>query len=339
MTEKEMRLAEFCRRSGVDGIVLRRRSNIAWLTDGADTHIDLSTRLGFGTVLWTPTRRVVYADAIEAPRFRAEEFGAEWEFIERPWVDDEPPIEGNFATDWPSDCIAELRYSLTDDELRRVRELGRETADHFCAAMEEVESGHTEHRVAAALAGALRERGIYTPVVLVASDERIKNFRHPIPTAKRVERLVMAAVCAERDGLVVSMTRLVNFGKISEDLRRRHNAVCRVDAAYHAATRPGTRWCDALAAGLKEYEAAGFKDEWLKHHQGGPMGYELRDFKATPTETRMVVPNQLAGWNPSITGTKSEDTIVSTGEVLTTCAEWPEVTLGPNISRADILEK
>jgi len=342
MNEKEQRLAEFCRARKLDGVVLRRRSNIAWLTDGADTHIDLSTRLAFGTVLWTPSRKTLYADVIEAPRFREEELKGEWSYSERPWMEDEPPIEGNYATDWPNDEIASLRYSLTADEVKRMTALGAETAEIFCKAIKEVRSGDTEHRVAALISGALREAGIFTPVMLVASDERIRRYRHPIPTGKRIERQVIAAVCAERQGLVVSMTRVVHFGAIPAELRRRHDAVCAVDAAYHAATTPGARWCDALAAGLAAYERAGFGDEWRKHHQGGPMGYELRDFKATPTETRVVEIHQPAGWNPTITGTKSEDTILSGasgGEVLTNYPDWPTVTPTGGITRSDILSR
>jgi antitoxin VapB len=167
--------------------------------------------------------------------------------------------------------------------------------------------------------------------MLVAADDRIARFRHPIPTARRIERTVMAAVCAQRRGLTVSITRLVRFGGIDDDLRRRHDAVCAVDAALHDATRPGARWCDALRAATDAYAAAGYADEWKLHHQGGPMGYELRDFTATPTETRRVQPDQLVGWNPSITGTKSEDTILSGGEILTAMDDWPACGERPDI--------
>ena len=105
--------------------MLRRRSNIAWLTDGADTHIDLSSRLGFGTVVWTPTSKTVYADNIEVPRFRDEEFGGGWEFVERPWTEEEQLGPGRFLSDWPEDHVAGCRYSLTEGEIERVRVLGR----------------------------------------------------------------------------------------------------------------------------------------------------------------------------------------------------------------------
>lgn len=337
MNEKESRLLSLCKARGAEGVILRRRSNIAWLTDGADFHIDLSTRLGFGTVVWTPSKKTLYADNIEIGRFRDEELKGEWEYVERPWVEDEKLPPGKFLTDWPNDEIAECRYSLTEDEIERVRALGREAAETLCLAMKQIRRGSTEHGLAGYIAGGLRTKGIFSPVVLVASDERIQKYRHPIPTSKKIEKVVMAAICAERGGLVVSATRLVHFGPLPADLQRRHDAVCRVDAAYHAATRPGTRWCDALEAGLKVYRERGFGDEWTKHHQGGPMGYELREFKATPTETRTVQPNQLVGWNPTITGTKSEDTILSTGEIVTPSPDWPMVDLGWGVLRHDIL--
>lgn len=320
-------------------MVLRRRSNIAWLTDGADTHIDLSTRLAFGTVVWTPTARTLYADNIEVPRFRDEELGEGWRFVERPWTEDEKLPPGKFLSDWPVDEIAPCRYTLTSDEVERVRTLGKEAAAGLAKALRAIAPGATEHMLAGFISGGLRLTGIFSPVVLVASDERISRYRHPIPTGKKIEKVVMAAICAERDGLVVSATRLVHFGPISADLKRRHEAVCRVDAAYHGATRPGARWCDALEAGLKVYRETGFGDEWKLHHQGGPMGYELREFKATPTETRQVQPMQLAGWNPTITGTKSEDTILSTGEVVTPTPDWPMLELGGGVSRPDILSR
>jgi antitoxin VapB len=332
MSEKDDRLAEFCARNGLGGVHLRRRSNIAWITDGADTHVDLSDRLGIAEVIWTPppnARRIVLTDNIEGARLAAEEFGSGWEVRASNWWEDRidaGKLGIRLGVDWPDDPFGPLRWSLTDRELGRVRELGREAADALGTAMRAVRPGWTEHRVAAEIVGPLRAKNIHTPVMLVASDERLTRFRHPIPTDKPVERIVMAALCAQRHGLTVSATRLVSFGPISADLRARHGAVCRVDRTLHERTRPEARWCDILQAGREVYAATGFADEWTRHHQGGPMGYELREFKATPTEHRLVADRQLVGWNPSITGTKSEDTILVTGaghEVVTPTEGWP----------------
>lgn len=335
MNEKDRRLSLWCAERKLDGVFLRRRCNIAWITDGADVHCDAASSLGIASVVWTPRSKIVLTDDIEAARLRAEELSSEWEIRGGRWWEPPqvPPIPGGrFATDWPDDAIAELRFSLTPLEIERAKDLGAESAHVVQRVLPGVRRGTTERDVAADLAGALRRRGIFLHVTLVAADERIGLYRHPIPTAKRVERCVMAAVCAQRRGLIVCLTRLVHFGALPGDLRRRHDAVCRVDAVLHAATRTGARWCDVLGKAIAAYAEEGFPEEWRKHHQGGPMGYEPRDFKATPAETRTVVEGQLVGWNPTITGTKSEDTILSDGSVITAMSDWPM-----NGARPDIL--
>ncbi|MBI5863471.1 MAG: M24 family metallopeptidase [Planctomycetes bacterium] len=329
MNEKDARLKAFCTLGNFDGVLLRRRANIAWITDGADTHVDLHSQFGIASVLWTPERKVVYTDNIEAARLRDEELGPEWEVQACNWWEP-PPAEWaqsadrRYATDYPEDCIGELRSTLTTTEIERIRGLGHDAAEVMQRVlMHDLKPGMTEQHLAGALSGWLRDRGVFAPVVLIAADDRIAKYRHPTPTARKIEKVVMAAVCAQRHGLIVSLTRLVHFGPISGELRRRHDAVCTVDRALHDRTRPGERWCDLLEEAVTAYRETGFAEEWKLHHQGGPMGYECRDFKATPTETRRVVESQVVGWNPSITGTKSEDTILSNGEALTSLPDWP----------------
>ena len=47
-------------------------------------------------------------------------------------------------------------------------------------------------------------------------------------------------------------------------------------------------------------------------HQGGPIGYQGRDYRVDFNTPGLIEPNQAFCWNPSITGTKSEDTYVLT---------------------------
>ena len=324
MNEKEKRLAAWCRRHGYEGAWIRRRTNIAWLTDGADVHVDSSSSTGIASLLWTPKKKVVFCDNIEADRLRAEEFGRDWEIRSCAWWKRREIPVGNYATDFPDDPFADLRARLTPEELRRIRALGRATGRILAEAMKAIRPGRTEHEVAGDLVGRLRSEGLFAPVVLVAADDRIAKFRHPIPTDRKIRKTCMVALCPRERGIMVATTRLVHFGgALPKDLARRHEAVCRIDAALHAATAPGQRWCDILGVGIQMYRETGFGEEWKLHHQGSPLGYEGRDYKATPTETREVVEDQAVGWNPSITGTKSEDTILSSGEVLTLTKDWP----------------
>jgi antitoxin VapB len=328
---KDQRLAEFCRANGFDGVWIRRRANVAWAADGADVHCNRGSELGVASIVWRPGRKVVRCDAIEAPRLRAEEFGDAWEFEVRAWHEPETAPEGHFACDWPEDVLTELRAPLTGEELVRARELGRDCADVVQGLLLELWPGSSELDVAGELDARLARRGVRAPVVLVAADERIAHFRHPIPTSRRCERALMLVLCGERRGLVVALTRLVHFGALPDELRRRHDAVCRVDAALLAATRPGALWCDLFELARASYAREGFDGEWRLHHQGGPIGYAPRDFLASHGETRAVRERQLVAWNPSITGTKSEDTITSAGEVLTAMNAWPMRGTRPDI--------
>ena len=202
----------------------------------------------------------------------------------------------------------------------------------------------TEFEVGADLAGRLQAMGIEPQVLLMAADERIRQFRHPIPTQNKVQKCCMVVVCGERHGLILSMTRLVHFGALSEDLKRRHQAAVGVDAAAIAATKPGSTAGKLFSVIKQAYAENGFPDQWQYHHQGGAMGYAARDWKAhREDDPTPIVENQAFGWNPSVAGTKSEDTIIATSagpEILSPIPGWPVITveteIGP-IERADIL--
>jgi antitoxin VapB len=84
----------------------------------------------------------------------------------------------------------------------------------------------------------------------------------------------------------------------------------------------GSIFEDAVAT----YARVGYADEWKLHHQGGPAGYEPREYVATPGSAELVAVGQAYAWNPSITGAKSEDTMLvgeANNEILTTISGWP----------------
>jgi antitoxin VapB len=127
-------------------------------------------------------------------------------------------------------------------------------------------------------------------------------------------------------------------------LRGKQEAVAQVDAAFIAASRPGARIADIFRKGVEAYAKVGYPDEWKLHHQGGLAGYEPREHVATPASSQVVKAGQAFAWNPSITGTKSEDTILSGEmgcEVITAMEDWPRIPVqveGQLIERPAILE-
>jgi Xaa-Pro aminopeptidase len=201
-----------------------------------------------------------------------------------------------------------------------------------------------EQEAAGLLDYEIHNAGLNPLVTLVSSDERVMNFRHPIPTPKVFKQHVMLVTCASYAGLISNVTRFVRFTPPSEEITSKHQAVCNVDAAVNLATRPGRTLGDIFDDLRRAYAANGFPDEWTLHHQGGPTGYATRDAVGTPGHRMKVVENQAFAWNPSITGTKSEDTVLCTAngiEVLTAHSpDWPSVTGRADhheLRRADVL--
>jgi len=238
-----------------------------------------------------------------------------------------------------------MRANLTVPEVKRFRRLGRLCAQAMEATMRAVRPGQSEHRIAAKLSNETGKRGIQAIVNLVATDERIFSFRHPLPTDKKLERYAMLVLCGRRWGLVCSLTRLIHFGRLPSDLKEKAKAVAKVDAAFIANTQPGQRLGDIFKRGMEVYAEADYPDEWQYHHQGGLAGYEPREIVATSYSEEVVSVGQVYAWNPSITGTKSEDTILVTEhgyEILTAMNDWPTIQVhidGQTLLRPAILER
>jgi Xaa-Pro aminopeptidase len=324
----------------LQALLLRRVSSFAWATDGAASYVNTASTEGTASLLFTPSGHHLITNNIEAPRLEQEERlkGQGWEFHISPWYAERDLIsrlirKSKLGADGPyagakdlSDDIARMRSRLTRNEVDRFRMLGRLCAAAMDSAARIVRPYMTEHEIAGILTQEAERRGVQSIVTLIATDGRIFAFRHPLPTTKRLEHYVMLVLCGRRAGMVCSVTRLVHFGPIPDDLRHKMDATSYVDAALIAGTRPGRSLGEVFQDGVAAYKQVGFPDEWHLHHQGGPAGYEPREYIATPDTTDLVSVGQVYAWNPSITGTKSEDTILVgelENEILTYMPEWP----------------
>jgi antitoxin VapB len=309
-------------------------------------------------LLVTTDRQILITNNIEAPRMDKEEALTTqgWEFRVEPWYkagDVVAELTHNLiigadlslpgATNLV-DEISHLRANLTPEEGERFRSLGRLCAQAIESAARSVRPGQSEHAIAGLLSGEAEHRGVQATVNLIATDERIFDYRHPLPTAKKLVRYAMLVLCGRKQGLVCSVTRFVHFGRLSDEIRRKAEAVAHIDAAMIAATRPGRKLGEIFASAIDAYAQQGYADEWKLHHQGGPAGYEPREYIATPDSTEQVLAGQVYAWNPSISGTKSEDTVLvgeSGNEILTHIPDWPVITVevgGGALERPAILE-
>lgn len=358
-TEKLQRVRAYLAAQGLDAMALTLQSNFAWLTGGGENRVYSAQEAGAATLLVTQNGQYLLANEIEAPRLADEEIGGlGFEVVSFPWHDDgglRAAMErivgaGQVAADTPlpgtrlhAADIARLRYSLTPEEVIRYHDLAWRTTMAVQIACRTIAPGLTEHQIAAQAGGLLLMEGIQPALILVATDERIVRYRHPLPTPKALEKVAMVVACGRAGGLIASVTRLVHFGPLPKDLNRRHEAVCRVDATLISETRPGASVRDLFQKAVAAYAENGFPEEWTRHHQGGATGYSSREYKASPTCEEVVLPNQAFAWNPSITGTKSEDTILAADagpEILTAAPDWPQRVVSTaygKIARPDIL--
>jgi len=343
---KHQRVVAYMESHGFDAVVLAQRPNFAWYTAGGLNHVGMADSTGAAALLVTRERAVCITSNIEATRLADEELAdLDIEVKAAPWFD-EAALRSVWsmemgkrraACDVPLPALpsgvfrldadfAALRWVMTDGEIQRYRVLAQEVAGCLESVCAQARPGMTEFDLAAGIAQAALAKGIRTPVLLVAADDRVRHYRHPIPTGRILERYGMGVLGGERHGLTVSVTRLFCFGTIDSDLHRRHEAVCQVDAAMMAATGPGRTMGDVLAVAQQVYAQKGFTDEWLLHHQGGLTGYVGREIRVGPGCRTPIEASQVFAWNPSIAGTKSEDTLLvgpHRNEILSLTGAWP----------------
>lgn len=304
-------------RAGRPAALLSTRRNFAWVTVGGESHIVLSSEQGVASLLVTPDEVVCLTQNIEADRIAQEELAAlEIETVAVPWW--EPDAIAPETSRRAGDAVASdgdleaglvpLRSVLAPLDRERMGELGRIGRAAVEGALGAVISGATEDDLAAEMAGRLQ--GVRTPVVLVAADERVARYRHPLPKGAPIHRRVMLVLVAERWGLHVALTRFRELEPPSADLAGRADAVADVERAMHEATRVGATLGDVFAAAQRAYAAAGFPDEWRDHHQGGTIAYQGRETIATPGNATVIEPGMAFAWNPSIAGAKAENTFL-----------------------------
>jgi antitoxin VapB len=342
LAEKTERLQAWLERSGLDGVLLRRHENLAWITAGqVEARVGILSVTGIVTLLLLRDgRRFYFAPNNEAARLAAEEFpGLEYEAVVRPWHALDIAAEaaalagGTLGTDeplgaFPVVSLAGLRAPLTAAEIARYRVLGARTAEAVAEILPTLTPGMTERHMEARMAERLLPDGLFPSVLLMAVDDRILKYKHAVARGATLERFGMLNLCTRRWGLAVSITRFVHFGPLPAELAKGFDTAAQANAALQHATRNGTTAGALFDAAAQAYAQAGFPGEEQLHHQGGACGYIEREWVAKPGGMERVQTPQAFAWNPSCRGGKVEDTTLATEagiELLTPTPSLPVV--------------
>ncbi|MFQ3544419.1 M24 family metallopeptidase [Halobacillus rhizosphaerae] len=355
------KLRQFLTEHALDGILLRKRNNFSWVTEGKTNSIVQTTEQGVADLIVFQDQVYIVTPEIERRRITEEECSDlpfDVEVLSADWFEGTDGLIASvtagkkMAADLPYEdfMVVEpelglIRSVLGETERESYHDLSQKAAKTLEQTCREIRPGMTEKEIEAQLTYKLLQQGINVQVALVATDERIYNYRHPIPTLKKLDKYAMLVVCAERGGLVANATRFVHFGRLSDELKTNQLKAAEIDAVMNAATVPGKSAGEVIKAGIEQYKRAGFPDDWKRLHQGGLTGYESREFLADTATPHLVQRHQAYTWNPSLPGIKSEDTIL-VGEngntFLTHTGDWvyQEVEVNGGIfHRPGILER
>src|SRR5215217_175656 len=320
---RDRSLRELMEERGVGALLLNHHANFAWYTGGADNRVDRGVPAGVASVLITEDDAYILTDNIEAPRMREEQMLG-MEVVEHPWY--EEPVSllreltggAGVGTDGPfshgqdlSAEIAPLRYVLDEDAIEAYRRLGTDTALAMSEGANSLSLETDELEAAADLSAACLKRGMYTPVLLAASRERLVRYRHPIPHGGPLGRQAMLVACAERGGLFANLTQMVYFDDPDPETVRRQEACEEILRCMREdASREGRTLAQAFDDCRRFYAEAGFPEGWKHHHQGGMTGYASREIIANPSTQQEIREGQAFAWNPSLEGAKAEDTFI-----------------------------
>ena len=358
---KLKRLRTLMQTRNLDALYLKRQDDFAWLSCGGRNYVGLSDMGNCGLLVTTDSHHAI-TSTVESQRMMDEENLAELGFTMHAgiWHDEsfeaakllELVPSGGIGFDHShkigpnlAEEIKALRFSLTESEVHKFRMVGQLASLVIEETASSIRVGESEYAILSRAAQKARELGLEVVSLMCAADQRISQYRHPLPTAAQVKERVQIGGNLRKWGLTVCLTRYVNFIPVSAELERQMRLNQEIDCILMQETKVGRELKEVLACGEKAYKERGYGYEIDNHHQGGPIGYAGRDYRVDFSNTHVVEVNQGFCWNPSITGTKSEDTILVTQagfEFITKPVVFPvcEIKVGDtSFSRADILQK
>jgi Xaa-Pro dipeptidase len=332
------------------GLLLTTPGSVNWRTGGLSDPIDLTAGSDPVWVLDCERGHALITTEIEAPRLERDYAVSAlgWDVLSAPWYDDDvrlslacayadvsprellsdaPDVGGDVRTQ-----LVASRLTLSAPEEESLRELGDLVGRALGIGLDAWRPGvTTDFDTAAAISATLESEGAKAVCLIVGGDERLRTLRHPMSIGAVVHEALMAVVVAKRAGLHVAATRIA-LRRVDDEIVPLMKSVALVHDAVVEASMPGGRWGESVDVLADAYDAIGHPGAWREHYQGGPIGFEQREFELAPGQSdspfwglERRAPYAVA-WNPSLRGgAKLEETyLVSDSlELLTRTPGWP----------------
>jgi len=331
--EKERRVRNLLSRLDCESLLLTRRENFSWFTCGKRAVVSYITEDSPVYLLITPTNKYAIGFNMDVPRTMQEEiYNQGFEPVSLPTYDiNSSPIGfaktkveaaqdlaiGRLTADIKLEGINEINSQITNahtpftaEEMERYREVGKEGMQILHELALWVEPGMTEREIVAKMWEEYVKKDFDCNCMFATADDRIKKFRHGVPTFKKMEKAILLAPAVYKYGLNITLTRMVYFEEPPEDIRRRMDSVIALQASVVSWTKIGTRLSVILNGIMALFTELGYPEERDRHFHGGPQGYRVSypERNIDPSET--VTSNTAFGWYLCISGTKSEETLL-----------------------------
>jgi antitoxin VapB len=342
---RERRVHVFLEREGLDALVLGRQDSFAWLTAGGDNRVITTSEMGFGYLVITRDQKWLVSHSMDGQRFIDEQVpGQGYELVTSYWHQASPEqkvlnltrgmvVGADFAlpgAQMYGSELVDLHYPLTDLDIERCRWIGLTASRILTEVAQHLQPAMTEQEVAAQLLYEYALEGMTIDVLIVGFDERIRSYRHPMPTENVLQRYALLHPAARRWGLHANVTRLVHFGEPPSDTRRAMDGASTIGGHVARMLAPGVAFADILTEQIRLYRVLGYSGEWMYHFQGGITGYTLADpTRCTDPEAR-IVERQAYDYFVTITGAKFEEFTLLTEagpEIASLGPGWPTRTV------------
>ncbi len=259
---KIRRIIEYLKKNNYEVIVLGRQDNFAWISCGGTNKILNTSEYGSCILLISKYKRLVIAYSMDGRRIMDEELhGLGFDLVELKW------FEGNIykmaasllknkktvsdicldGVDFKLKDIYSLHYPFTENEIEKLKCLSERAEIIISETVKKLKPGMTEMEAQKILLKKSADIEVTVPVCLIGSDERISMYRHPLPSVKKIDKMVMLALAFRKWGLFAPVTRMIYFGnKLSDDTKNKYEAICKIEATVFSMCKPGTRFIDIL---------------------------------------------------------------------------------------------
>jgi Xaa-Pro aminopeptidase len=338
---KRERVRAWLDRRGLDGVILSRADNFAWITSGGNNKVIEDLDSGVGHLVITRDHQYLVAFYMDAERLWEEQAaGQGYELVCKFWHEgDERAWAKRLAgkkvgadtlfpgTEYVNQEIVNLQWPMTDLDLMRTRWLGKQQGEVLEKIFQQVEPGMTENEISQQLALEFIRRDIKIDVPIVGSDERIIKYRHVLATDKKIDRYLLLGPVISRWGLHSLCSRSLHFGEPPTEIARAFQAAATIEGRIFAELREGLEFSKILELQKRWYAELGYPDGWNYHFQGGPTGYVLVDVGQNQTDNVIRAP-QPYSWFTTIRGAKVEELSILTAagiEIASLGENWPTI--------------